>query len=204
MKTRILFTVTLCLATLPGLAYGQSIAIYPVQTEGFEMNQSEVYEMHRIALQACYDAGLRCSGRGDTTSAVQREQAFGGGGQIASAPYVAECALTGKTAERVNLGTKQGGIDIIGGAAKRVGGDTWVGAASQLGTSGLRIGAGGMNLTCQFTRTADGVLVFSGTDEKMGISGELILVEAKSSNTKKVQKAFKKMFEKAKPRLADG
>lgn len=179
------------------IARAESVAVYPVKTEGFKLNQSEVSEMHRIALQACYDVGLQCSGRGQTVSSVQREQKYSGGGNIASSNFIAECALVGKTEDRVNVGMKKGGLNVFGGAAKKVGSGV-AGVGSQFKTSGVRVGAGGMNLACQFSRTADGILVFSETDEKMGLSGELILFEARSSNSKKLHSAFKKMFDKAK------
>lgn len=181
----------------------QTVAIYPVKTEGFRMNQSEVSEMHRIAMQSCYENGLTCSGRGQTTTAVQREQGFAGGGKVSGAAYVAECALIGKTVDRFNVGMKKGGLNVFGGVGRKIGKNAGAGVGSHFKTSGLRVGGDGMNLTCQFSRTADGVLVFSETDEKMGLSGELILIEAKQSNTKKVQTAFNKMFKKAKSHLGD-
>ena len=199
MKRFILMSGIL-LATGP--VFAQAVAVYPVKTEGFKLNQSEVTEMSRIAMQSCYDAGLRCSGRGMTTKSVEREQGYAGGGQIAGAAYVAECALLGKTEERFNVGTKKGGIDIFGGAVKKMGKGSYGGVGSKLRTSGIRIGGGGMNLACQFSSTSDGVMAYSETDEKMGLSGELILFEGRSSNVKKLQKSFTRMFENFKKKMA--
>ncbi|MBI2067708.1 MAG: hypothetical protein HYT77_06830 [Deltaproteobacteria bacterium] len=202
MKTRqLLFVLPATFFLGLGLVHAQSVAVYPVKTEGFELNQSEVLEMHRIAMQACYDAGLKCSGRGQTTASVQREQQFTGGGQIAGAQYISECVLVGKTEDRFNVGLKNKSLKVLGGGFKKVGGIT-LGGGTQLETSGLHFGGGGMNLACQFSSTADGTLVYSESEEKMGFSGALVLAEGKSSNVKKLQKSFKKIFEHAKPKLA--
>src|SRR3989338_1461101 len=203
MKSTSLLSIffSLVVFALSSTGQAQTVAVYPVKTEGFKLNESEVIEMHRIAMQSCFDAGLTCSGRGGTTGNVQREQGFsGGGGAIAAAQYVAECSLVGKTEDRYNVGTKKGGLPIIGGAAGKIG-DTRVFGGTRVNLSGIRIGGSGMNLACQFSRTTDGVLVFSESNEKMGLSGELVVFEARSSNVKKLQGAFTKMFQKAKPRL---
>lgn len=193
-----LFFLGLLLAALP--AYAQTVAVYPVKTEGFTVNQSDVIEMSRIAMQACYDAGLKCSGRGQTKGNVQQEQSIAGGGKLASANYVAECALTGKTANRTNVGIGKGGIPIFGGAGKTIGG-VHVGGGTMVSTHGINIGSSGMNLACQFSNTADGVMAYSESDEKMGMSGELVIFEHRSSNVKKLQSAFEKMFKHFKEKV---
>lgn len=192
----VLFSLFLALSLFVGIptAEAQSVAVYDVRTNGFQLNQSEVTSLQRIAMQACFDSHLTCSGRGQTKSNVLEEQGIAGSGKLAAAAYISECELVGKTEGRFNVGTKSGGIDIFGGAARKVGG-TWLGGASNVALSGLRFGGDGINLSCQFTRTSDGVLAYSKTDEKIPVSGELVLMEARSSNAKKVEKAFRKMFD---------
>ena len=184
------------------LAQAQTVAVYPVKTEGFTLNQSDVIEMHRVAMQACYDAGFKCSGRGDTKGNVSQEQQLAGGGKLAPAAYVAECALTGKTENRNNFGLGKGGIPIFTGAGKTIGG-VHVGGGTVLNAHGINIGTSGMNLACQFSSTTDGTLAYSESDEKMGLSGELVIVEHRSSNVKKLQSGFEKMFKHAKEKLAN-
>ncbi|MDO8643855.1 MAG: hypothetical protein Q7S00_02670, partial [bacterium] len=171
------FVGLVCLVAVPAVA--ETVAVYPVKTEGFSLNGSDVLAISRIAIQACYDAGLKCSGRGETTAAVQREQQFTGSGKIAGAQYIAECVLLGKTEDRFNTGLKSKSINVFGGAFKKVGGVN-VGGSSRVATSGIRFGGSGMNLTCQFSGTADGVLVYSESKEKIGFSGALVLAEGRS------------------------
>lgn len=199
MKRTIGMSVCIAAVLLAAAAHAQTVAVYPVKTEGFTLNESEVTEISRIALQACFDEGLTCLPRGYTLSHIQKEQALAGGGKAASAPHIAEFALTGKTKGKFDVGV--GGSRAIVGAAKRVGGVT-VGGAVAPRLKGARIGADGMHLTGQFFRTADGSMVYSKVEKKLGMSGEFIIVSARSSNAQKLHKAFRKIFKGVKGKLA--
>lgn len=183
-------------------AWAQTVAVYPVKTEGFTLNQSEVTEISRIALQACYDEGFTCLPRGYTLGHIQKEQALGGGGgTVQQAPYIAEMVLTGKTKKKVDVGL--GGFRVFGGAAKRIGG-VYVGGGTSTALKGIRIAGSGMHLTGQFFRTVDGAMVFSKTRKKLGMTGEFIIISGRSSNAVKLRKAFRKIFKEAKKHLASG
>lgn len=121
MKTLIRISAA-CLVLVSGVSFAQTVAVYPVKTEGFTLNQSEVDEMSRIALQACFDGGLRCKGRGYSLGSVQREQALTGKtSKAAAADYVAEFAVVGKTKDKFNVGLKNDTINVPVFAAKKVG-----------------------------------------------------------------------------------
>ncbi len=167
------------------------VAVYPVKTDGFELNGSEVTEINRIAMQACYDAGLRCSGRGHTVENVKKEQGYGGG-KIAQSQYVAEFTLVGKTRDKVKLGLP-GGFNIGGGYGVNVGGGV-VGGGLYTDLSGLGLKMDQMALAGQVSDTSDGTLVYSEMKNKLGLGGSFIVGEAKSSNSTALLKAFREMF----------
>ena len=170
------------------------VAVYPVRTDGFMLNDSEVLEIHRIAMQACYDAGLKCSGRGETVENVQREQGYGGMGRVAQSRYVAEFTLVGRTKNKFKFGVP-GDIPIAGGYGENLGGAIAGGGGVLTSLSGFGLAASEMNLAGQFSDTQDGTIVFSRTDNKLNLQGSFIIGEVKSSNPKKLQKAFRDMFE---------
>jgi hypothetical protein len=175
------------------------ISIYPIRTDGFSLNNSEVTELHRIAMQACYDAGLKCSGRGETVSNVQKEQSYEGRGHIAQARYVAEFTVVGKTQDKVKLGIP-GGFNVGGGYGVNLGGAV-VGGGLYTDLSGLGIRMDGMELTGQISDTSDGSLVYSSTKSKLSLRGSFIVGEAGGSNAKKLQKTFRDMFEEFRKRV---
>ncbi len=174
------------------------VALYPVKTDGFSLNGSEVTEINRIAMQACYDSGLRCSGRGETVENVKKEQGYGGG-RIAQSQYVAEFTLVGKTPDKVKLGLP-GGFNIGGGYGVNVGGMV-VGGGLYTDLSGFGIKMGQMALAGQVSDTSDGALVYSETRNKLGLHGSFVVGEAKSSNSTALLKAFREMFENFKARV---
>lgn len=169
------------------------VAVYKVTTNGFSLNGSEVTEMNRLALQACFDAGLKCSGRDETVGNVGKEQGYGGKGKIAQADYVAEFTLTGSTPDGLKLGLP-GGINIGAGMGKNIGG-IYVGGGGYTDLSGLGIKMGRMSLTGQISDASDGTLAYSKTEEKLGLQGSFLIGEATSSNAKKLLSTFRKMFE---------
>lgn len=179
-------------------ASAQTIAIYPVRMDGFTLNESEVTEISRIAMQACFEEGLTCLPRGYTLENIQKEQAIAGSGQVMSAPYIAEFALVGKTKEKTDVGVE--GMRVLGGVAKNIGG-AYVGAGADLALKGMRISANGMDLSGQVFRTNDGAMVFSNIEKKLGMSGEFIIVSGRSSNAQKLLSAFKKMFRDIKGKI---
>lgn len=174
------------------------VALYPVKTDGFSLNGSEVTEINRIAMQACYDTGLRCSGRGETVENVKKEQGYGGG-RIAQSQYVAEFTLVGKTPDKVKLGLP-GGFNIGGGYGVNVGGAV-VGGGLYTDLSGIGIKMGQMALAGQISDTSDGALIYSETKNKLGLGGSFIVGEAKSSNSTALLKAFREMFANFKARV---
>lgn len=175
-----------------------SVAIYKVTTNGFSLNGSEVREINRLAMQACYDAGLKCSGRNETASNVQNEQGYGGRGKIAQSEYIAEFTLTGSTEDAVKLGLP-GGLHIGGAYGRSIGG-AWVGGGTYTDLSGLGIKLSSMTLTGQVTDSSDGSLAYSGTKNKIGLKGSFIVGETTSSNAKKLLSTFREMFEDFKKR----
>lgn len=175
-----------------------AVAIYKVTTNGFSLNGSEVREINRLAMQACYDAGLKCSGRDETAANVEREQGYGARGKIAQAEYIAEFTLAGSTENALKLGIP-GGLHIGGGYGHSIGGG-WVGGGTYTDLSGLGVKISNMTLTGQITSSSDGTLAFSGTQSKLGLKGSFIIGEATSSNSKKLLSSFRKMFEEFKKR----
>ncbi len=175
------------------------VSIYPVKTDGFTLNKSEVTEIHRIAMQACFDAGLRCSGRGETVGNVQKEQSYEGRGRIAQAQYVAEFTLVGKTQDKVKLGLP-GGFHVGGGYGTNFGGGV-VGGGVYTDLSGLGIKMDGMELVGQISDTSDGALVYSDTQSKLALRGSFIVGEAGGSNAKKLLKTFRQMFDDFRARI---
>ena len=181
-------------AAVESLSGSQSlvrIAVYPVKTDGFSLNNSEVTEIGRIAMQACVDAGLRCAGRGETASNVKKEQAYGGG-RIAQAQYIAEFTLVGKTKDKLKLGLP-GGFHVGGGYGRSIGGSV-VGGGLYTDLSGLGLSTNQMALAGQFSDVNDGSLVFSRMNNKLGMTGSFIVGEARSSNSDKLLTAFQGMF----------
>lgn len=196
---RILATAIPAVVFLWGVAlHAQTIAVYPVKTEGFSLNGSEVTEVSRIALQACYDEGLFCLARGQTLENIQKEQTIAGGGQVQSAPYIAEFALVGKTEDKVDVGVE--GMRILGGAAKNIGG-VYVGAGADMALKGMKVSGSSMELIGQVFRTADGAMIYSEANKKLGMRGEFIIVAGRSANSDKLLAAFRKMFRSVKKRL---
>lgn len=176
-----------------------TVAIYGVDTNGFTLGGSEVHEISRIALQACFDVGLKCSMRDATASHVEKEQRYGGRGKIAQADYIAEFTLVGSTEDSVKIGIP-GGISIGGGYGTRIGGGL-AGGGIYTDLSGLGIRLSKMTLTGQITNSSDGSLAFSKTKDKLGLKGSFIIGEATSSNAKKILEAFRNMFEEFKEGL---
>lgn len=170
-----------------------SVAIYTVRTNGFELNGSEVMELNRIALQACYDAGLKCSLRDpETMSNLEQEKKYGAKGTIRQADYIAEFTLVGMTKDSTTVGIP---TDIrIGGGYGGVGG-TIYGGGGYTDLSGLGIRLSKMALTGQITNTNDGTMAFSSTKEKIGLTGSFVVGSSTSSNPKKLLGTFQEMFE---------
>ncbi len=176
-------------------AQAQTVAVYPVKTEGFTMNQSEVDEMSRIAMQACYDTGLHCMARGYSMGSVNQEQALSGGkAKAAQAAYVAEFAVVGKTKDKFNVGLKNNSIPVPIIVGKKIGG-VIVGGGTVAEMSGIKIGADQMNMVGQFFRTEDSSLAYSQNETKLGMKGAFILVEGRSDNSQKLLAGFRKIFE---------
>lgn len=169
------------------------VAVYKVTTNGFSLNGSEVNELNRLALQACFDVGLKCSARDETADNVAKEQGYGKKGQIAQAEYVAEFTLTGSTANSLKIGIP-GGINVGAGMGKNIGG-IYVGGGGYTDLNGLGIRLSKMTLTGQISDTSDGTLAYSSTQEKLGLSGSFLIGEGTSSNSKKLLGTFRKMFE---------
>ena len=168
-----------------GVTFAQTMAVYPVKSEGFSMNGSDVSEMSRLASQACTDAGFRCAFRGSSNYLQE-------GGRKVNADYVVEFVLTGKTGDKFNVGSKKGGFGVGSFMAKKTPlGYTGVGSAMKL--SGIRVGAGSMVITGQFV-DKDGFIACTKTKSKLGMKGELILAEGKSDNAKKLLKGFQDIF----------
>ncbi|MFA4873897.1 MAG: hypothetical protein WC690_01000, partial [bacterium] len=155
----------------------------------------------RIAMQACYDSGLKCSGRGETVGNVQKEQAYEGRGRIAQARYVAEFTLVGKTQDKVKLGLP-GGFNVGGGYGVNLGGSV-VGGGVYTDLSGLGVKMDGMELAGQISDTSDGSLVYSATKSKLALRGSFIIGEAGGSNAKKLLKTFRDIFEDFKQRVGN-
>jgi hypothetical protein len=170
------------------------VAVYPVKTDGFTLNDSEVIEISRIALQACYDAGFKCSGRGETVENVQREQGYEGRGRVTQARYVAEFTLVGRTKDKFKLGIP-GDIPIGGGYGADIGGAVVGGGGIITNLSGFGLSASQMALAGQFSDTQDAVLVYSNKLNKLNLQGSFIIGAVKSSNSDKLSKAFKVMFD---------
>ena len=175
-----------------------TVAVYRVETNGFALGGSEVKEINRIALQACFDAGLRCSARDATAANVEKEQRYGKRGKISQADYLAEFTLVGSTGDSLKLGIP-GGFNVGGGYGKSIGGVV-VGGGLATDLSGLGIRLSKMTLTGQITSSDDGTLAYSKTLDKLGLKGSFIIGEGTTSNAGKLLDAFRKMFEDFKSR----
>lgn len=199
MKTMLLAVLVAVFLSCSAYAAGPAtVAIYKVATNGFSLGGSEVNEINRLAMQACYDAGLKCSGRDETAESVKKEQTHGGRGKIAQARYIAEFTLSGSTGESLKLGIPAG-LSVGGGYGRNIGG-ALIGVGGYTDLAGLGIKMSKMTLTGQVTDTSDGTLAFSKTENKLGLKGSFLVGEATSSNADKLLKAFRKMFEEFKER----
>lgn len=185
MRTILIFFVVFLFFSANALAV--SVAVHPVQTAGVPIHQSEVIELQRLALQACYDSGLKCSGPGkaqfQAITALPTEENH----LLNIIDYAVECTLIG------NLDPTS--------EEKQSKKPFWGTTPAYAAFDGESFVIEGVSLSCQFTNMVDGVSVYSETNEMLNLSSPLILFEPRSSNSKKISKALREMFEHSKAYL---
>ncbi|MBI3540810.1 MAG: hypothetical protein HY073_01515 [Deltaproteobacteria bacterium] len=172
-----------------------SVAVAQVRGENISLNQNTAQSIKDLAIDSCVKAGLRCLERQDIGSIREEQQLAASDeaapgqnkarkGHFKTADYMVSCALTGSTADAAGVGVAVNNKLF-----------------NTFGLKGVGVQTDRVTMTCRAYDTSTSEIILSQTNNKMAMTGELVVFNAKSSMAKTVEKAMDKFFKELKNQI---